>query len=252
MAGPRILVQFPNQDNQLDLMHFNFLGMPELELDGIMRTITNSFEQINRKYRETKRYHQIMKRFQISRRIEKDCQEFFRIRYSETVLEDADIQDFIKKLPSGSFLQIALRLTLNDLRGIRRYHLNDIAQYLLPFKVISNKHHTKILRDLPEYKHFLSETSTSLPDLSNYLEESNIAQIPTRSLSTSVDVLLPPSLSNSSIIVAPALPSMVLPYLTPSKRQRLEGSSITPISQQHNGTKESVLTISSIVKPTTT
>ncbi|KAF7874029.1 hypothetical protein EAF04_002701 [Stromatinia cepivora] len=163
---PRILVE--HAGNNIEVLYMNFLSLPEPDVDNIVGTITSWFEQINRKHREMRRFRQILKRIQTSKRVEKDYQCLFQLRYTEGIQkDDADIQKFIRDLPIGAFLQVVFRLTLNDLRGVRYCHFNDLAELLAPTQVSSNLRHLRMLENLPEYQHFLVELPGPLYSMSD-------------------------------------------------------------------------------------
>ncbi|KAJ8062521.1 hypothetical protein OCU04_009049 [Sclerotinia nivalis] len=163
---PRILVEHAGSNTEV--LYMNFLSLPEPDVDNIVGSIASWFEQINRKHREVKRFRQILKRIQTSKRVEKDYQCLFQLRYTEGIQkDDADIQKFIRDLPIGAFLQVVFRLTLNDLRGIRYCHFNDLAELLAPTQVSSNLRHLRMLENLPEYQHFLVELPGPLYSISD-------------------------------------------------------------------------------------
>jgi hypothetical protein len=117
---PQVLMRYP--DKEIELLHLDFLSLPEAEIDSLMSAIEVWMEQINRKNRESKRYRQIVRKAQSPKRVEKDFAYLFELRYSENVTfrehDDTSIQAFLRFLPLGGFLQAIFRLSLNDLRGI--------------------------------------------------------------------------------------------------------------------------------------
>jgi hypothetical protein len=180
----RIVVE--DGGKRLELLYLDFLSYPEVDVDNTMDFVTKWFDQINRKYREMKRYLKIVKRLQSQKRIEKDYQYLFQLRYTTDLPldhEDLDIQRFIRNLPIGAFLHIVFRLSLNDLHGIRYCHFGDLEKLLIPVEMSSNQRHLRLVENLPEYQQFLVELPGPFLSISAKKTPSNLAPTlaPTRS-----------------------------------------------------------------------
>jgi hypothetical protein len=176
----RIVVEYGGK--RLELLYLDFLSFPEVDVDNTMDFVTKWFDQINCKYREMKRYLQIVKRLQSQKRVEKDYQYLFQLRYTTDLPldhEDLDIQRFIRNLPIGAFLQVVFRLSLNDLRGIRYCHFADLEKFLVPVEMSSNQRHLRLVENLPEYQQFLVELPGPFLSISAKKPPSNLP--PTRS-----------------------------------------------------------------------
>jgi hypothetical protein len=236
---PRILLQYTSKE--IEPLYLDFLSMPEAEIDTIVGSIKSWVEQINRKYQESKRYRQIVKKVQAPKRVEKDYRYLFQLRYSKNVefqdQDDTDIQNFIQALPIGGFLQAIFRLSLNDLRGIRFCYFPDLTQLLIPIPIHANQRHLRVLQNLPQYQQFLLELPTP-SDPTSALHSPGIRsqpEVPSHPPATTSSASHPSERSGQSEGEPHSPVAAETPLVKLVKRQRYENS------------KQSFLKISNIV-----